>query len=691
MVNIVGVVFLCGLVLVSADTFTEGAVRPEFQRVEQLRSLGLAFAGHFQDVELNETSLFDTRVPTQEDLLCLSDLTAVMMGLESVLDSWGSIPSGLFTGNVYDLGNFDECLNIIKEVSQGRTIQGKYCFLSVSPSKILGVDSGIGNFKTATCFPASCSAAHINTFVGQLMKQFFNVNIPSSAMIISDTSCQTSEREPWDGLTIFMISFLSLMVALVALFTLWDYCLVKNQERLPALVKVFSARANSRVLFRVVDARANPNVIECLNGIRCLSLIWVVFCHQYVLSLLAANINIFNAVSWVQTPYASLIVHGLFSVDSFFVLGGMLVALIPLRLMDRTQGKLNVPMMYLHRLIRIVPLLAIAIVVYMKFMPMVTDGPLFEDGYSQKSECERSWYLTLLFVNNYTEDNCLGHSWYLAVDMQLFLISPILLIALYKWGKKAAAGIVVIIVLLSGCLFATMLVKEYSLMYKKYTPEGMKEIYNSTHTHATPWLVGFLFGYYQHINKGKKVRLSRSAVCWGWILCLAMIFTSIFALYPASQWSAPALSTVAESSYYTLTRVGWSMALCWVIFACMHGYGGLANSFLSSPLWQPLSRLSYSVYIWHMFCQELNVRSTRTNSYFSDYTIMLNFWSTFGFTVLFAYVMYLLVEAPFGGLDLLLGPKGKSPPPVKQKSQIDDNGSSNVKEHRVTIPTPAAE
>ncbi|EDW25183.1 GL24551 [Drosophila persimilis] len=67
---------------------------------------------------------------------------------------------------------------------------------------------------------------------------------------------------------------------------------------------------------------------------------------------------------------------------------------------------------------------------------------------------------------------------------------------------------------------------------------------------------------------------------------------------------APPLTILEESLYYTLTRVGWPLALCWIIFACMQGYGGLADSFLSSPLWQPLSRLSYSVYIWNMFTLE---------------------------------------------------------------------------------------
>lgn len=122
-----------------------------------------------------------------------------------MIDAWGSIPSGLLAGNSYDLGNFDECLNIRKEIGQERTIQGKYCFLSVSPAKILGIETSIGSFRTATCFPASCSAINMNAFVDQLMMKLLNVSVPSSAMRISEGSCQTSDSEPWDALTIFMM------------------------------------------------------------------------------------------------------------------------------------------------------------------------------------------------------------------------------------------------------------------------------------------------------------------------------------------------------------------------------------------------------------------------------------------------------------------------------------------------------
>ncbi|XP_033164181.1 nose resistant to fluoxetine protein 6-like isoform X2 [Drosophila mauritiana] len=495
-------------------------------------------------------------------------------------------------------------------------------------------------------------------------------------MSISDDSCQTAEREPWNGLTILTIVILSVMGVIVAIATLYDYFLVKSQDQLHTAVKLFSARANSRALFRIVVNQSNPNVIECLHGIRCMSLFWVVWIHQYDNVFSAPNINRFSFLSWLQTPFTMFFLEGNFSVDSFFFIGGFLVSLNALGTMEKNKGRMNVPRMYIRRFIRIFPILATSILVYTQLTGVLGDGPLFKGGYSKKASCAKTWYMTLLFVVNFANDMCLDHTWYLAVDMQLFLISPILLFALYKWGKKAAAAIAVLIVLLSGCLFATMMVNHYSLKSLDFSLQ--KKTYFYTHTHAAPWLIGFLYGYFVFLNKGRKFKLNWIAVWSGWVLCLAMLFTSIFALYPKLESGKPWLMTTLEvSSYYTLTRVGWPLAVGWVVFACMQGYGGMANTFLSSPLWQPISKLSYSIYIWHSFIQEINKRIGRTNTYFSNYQVMLNFWSTIGFTVLFSYLLYLLIEAPIGGLDLFLRPKKKSPVEIKAMTDSDRVGEGH--------------
>ncbi|KAH8337676.1 hypothetical protein KR074_006562 [Drosophila pseudoananassae] len=681
MVNCAQVLLLFGLIAVSQSRGPD--VLKEYELAGKLKPLGVQFVDYLRNETLPG---WNKKEPRQDDLdKCNTDLTALLKGISTkqtwamkMVDSWGSIPSGLFTGDSYDLGNFDECLSIEKLVEENRKISGKYCFLTISSLKI------------ATCFPASCSAATMESFMEKFLQTMFKI---SMSIKINESGCQTSEKEPWDGLTIFTIVILSVLSIIVMIATIYDYFLCEDQRQMPVIIKSFSARANSRALFRV-ENNSNPNVIQCLNGIRCMSLIWVIFCHEYAFTMISPNLNTLDLVAWVPKPFSSFMVHGYFSVDSFFVLGGMLVSMIVLRTMEKSEGKLNPLMMYLHRIIRILPVMVIAILIYMRMMPVVSGGPMFKGGYHATHACEKNWFWTLLFVQNYAVVNyCLNHSWYLAVDMQLYIISPFLLIAIYKWGKKAAAGIVVLIVLLSGCLFATQMVNKYSILFKYENGGngdglGTKKLYLATHTHAAPWLIGFLFGYFLHLNRGKKFLLSKITVWLGWILSLAMLFTSIFALYPAGKLDSPPMSILAESFYYTLTRVGWPLAICWIVFACMQGYGGLANSFLSSPLWQPFSRLSYSMFIWHMFVQEVNIRNTRTNTYFSNYQVMLHFWEDFGFILVMSYFLYLIVEAPLGIFDVILRkrrvPAVRTEPNLKPEevevSQTSQNEYQNLTE-----------
>ncbi|KAH8396111.1 hypothetical protein KR222_003465, partial [Zaprionus bogoriensis] len=644
-----------------------------YRRLMQLRHLGLEFV-EFYGENITSTDLTGSRLPSQQDLKCLAEISQLSVALRSgslwalrMIDSWGRPPAGMLYGNLKDLGNYDECLRIDQLLpTTGQRLRGKYCFaklISGSP----GTLSAVG-VKTAVCFPASCTGQHIDTLLRQLLQQLLSVEIDVETQLVDESSCQTAEHEAWDGLTIFTVVLIAVLAAVVLLCTLYDYFLCHDQNNLPLLASIFSARANSRSLFRTVDSSANPNVIDCLHGIRCLSLIWVVYGHDYIMSGLAPNINLVDFLPWYKSPFSMFIIHGLFSVDTFFFLSGLLLVMVSLRSMERSKGRLNVPLMYLHRVLRLTPVLALAILAYMQILPIMGSGPLASDYLdSSIDSCKETWYLTLLYVQNYaaTSNMCMQHSWYLGVDMQLYLISPLLLFALYKWGRRAVAGIVVLMLLLTACLISSMVINDYSFVcyhsYCRSRPGNSAGIYFGTHVRAAPWIVGLLFGYFLHVNRGRTFKLNRLAVWLGWILSLALTFTCLFALYPnTNTLTMPILD---EAFYVALTRIAWPLALVWVVFACKYGYGGLANSFLSSPLWQPLSKLSYCVYIWHVFIQNVHGGNERTSTYFSDYQVMLRFWADFGFAVLFAYFMYILIEAPSGGLQLLLLKQKPKPKP----------------------------
>ncbi|XP_054165755.1 arylsulfatase B-like [Oppia nitens] len=96
----------------------------------------------------------------------------------------------------------------------------------------------------------------------------------------------------------------------------------------------------------------------------------------------------------------------------------------------------------------------------------MTTGPLWHRYVKQSVQsCHQNFWTNLLYINNlYDADNmCLSHTWYLAVDMQLFLISPIFTILLsckqYSYDNPASV--------IYGTLLRTLLA--LAMAYMLYT------------------------------------------------------------------------------------------------------------------------------------------------------------------------------------------------------------------------------
>ena len=65
------------------------------------------------------------------------------------------------------------------------------------------------------------------------------------------------------------------------------------------------------------------------------------------------------------------------------------------------------------------------------------------------------------------------------------------------------------------------------------------------------------------------------------------------------HWNHKEIPIAARSLYNGLHRVGWGLAVGWVILACVKGAGGPVNTFLSWRAWAPLARMSYVMYLVH--------------------------------------------------------------------------------------------
>lgn len=128
----------------------------------------------------------------------------------------------------------------------------------------------------------------------------------------------------------------------------------------------------------------------------------------------------------------------------------------------------------------------------------------------------------------------------------------------------------------------------------------MGTYYRYTHTRYSIWLIGMSFGHLLYRSRNEDVKIPWYVQVLGWLATAGIIFgVTISPIYSSSNYRGS--DRIFEgATYESFSKIGWGIMLSWVVYCCYHGYGGVVNSFLSNPVWQPLSRLSYAMYISHM-------------------------------------------------------------------------------------------
>lgn len=112
-----------------------------------------------------------------------------------MLDSSSKIPSGILTGNVRDLGNFDECLAVEHTFLKGHFI-GKHCMAKINLPEIGGIISPDGMatlpIQWSACVPDSCMASDLANVISRLEKKV-NFKIP---LTFADELCRSKSTQP---------------------------------------------------------------------------------------------------------------------------------------------------------------------------------------------------------------------------------------------------------------------------------------------------------------------------------------------------------------------------------------------------------------------------------------------------------------------------------------------------------------
>lgn len=204
----------------------------------------------------------------------------------------------------------------------------------------------------------------------------------------------------------------------------------------------FSIRQNWNRLLVVPRSPSLHHELLFVDGLRVLVNHLVIVLHSSLTASVVPSSNWAELESLLNVyPALAYFSSNAFLVQIFFTIGGYLLSVNFLR--DSRTRPIDgryVANKLLNRLLRLLPVygyfLLFSVSTNVRFDTNVNGFRLFT---AENGICRQNWWSNLLFINNlaWPEDLCLMHTWYLATDLQLFVLALVLLLAVHRWPKSS--------------------------------------------------------------------------------------------------------------------------------------------------------------------------------------------------------------------------------------------------------------
>ncbi|CAD5115612.1 DgyrCDS4568 [Dimorphilus gyrociliatus] len=280
-----------------------------------------------------------------------------------------------------DFGNFAQCKDVKMEIVNNKTdLEPKFCRFSMQ----LGNNPAL--LSLGLCLPSSCTTPKNN----ELLRTPYNI----SDIFSSKIECEF-ERPFWKSkaaIAAFVVSCIFFLLVLIGTFL----DLIGAEETAAKFFICFSFKTNAN---NVLNTQHSKNSIQCLHGIRAITIMWVVLGHTYsdtpgYISNILQKMTTINNLAFQAISAATV------SVDTFFVLSGFLTTLLFLINIQKLRPKVFI-LYYLHRVIRLTPVFAIVLMIEICFVKFIPYGPYSVERDDFVKTCESSWWKHLLFIHNF--------------------------------------------------------------------------------------------------------------------------------------------------------------------------------------------------------------------------------------------------------------------------------------------------
>ena len=315
-----------------------------------------------------------------------------------------------------------------------------------------------------------------------------------------------------------------------------------------------------------VSGKVGVRHISSIDGLRAIAVAAVVLYHL--------------GISWIP--------GGFLGVDLFFVISGYVITRLILDSINQSSA-LDLRAFYAARLRRIYPGFIFMVICTIIFIGVwapeaikrfLTDLPYALTG-------SINWYLVARnqdYFETIGRPPLLQHTWSLAVELQFYLIWPIILLTVLKYfGKKNVARIALAIAIISG---VTLFIVSLSL--DQANAKQISHIYFGTDTHSLGLFLGSALAVSwipQNLSAAITKRAQDVIDGIGVVGLLGLISVFLF----------------IDQSNANLYRIAFPLAGifgCLVIISLVHPASRFAPIISTAPFrW--VGQRSYGIYIWH--------------------------------------------------------------------------------------------
>jgi len=557
---------------------------------------------------------------------------------------------------VNQIGNYEEC---------NKSNNTRYILMTLTDLPVV-VSLGI-------CAPKKCTvkdfdttkellAKTLNDLFKSIMPEDLDVTlkVTNESVIFVDPRANLEDYTkvtPKAIVAIFIIGLLLIMVIVCSLYSSYNPECKETNTTMGKIICSFDFFRNLENLIRIDEK--HDQKLRIFDGIRVGAMLWVTFGHSFMVAKLGPVENIDGITDYVKQFSKFHTYTPFFAVDMFFFFSGFLLCFV---LMSSRNTKVNI-LLIIHRIIRLMPTLLFALGLFYCIFPIFGRGPTFH-YYVQGTvgQCDSVWWKVLLFIYNYrerVEARCLAWTWYISVDMQLFLISvPFMYILL----KKPKIGIYLLLALLAISCTVTMIIANHfdicsSLL--KFTDDHSKFYGEAPYARIPPYLVGILAAYFYVLSKTEGTLPNRLLKK----LYNAVILRSLCYLMGVGVAISMIYLQYHQINYYKKDR-RWidilnlafskSLFVLGMFIFCLPGFAGkgrLLQLISASRPMAVLSRLTYGVYLTHQGFIEFYVYTMHTSMFvsYSELSLVFLFIVTMGYIA--AIFCFFVIESPIFSLE----------------------------------------